>query len=131
MFLLNWYRQYLQLKSDFKPEPPFCESCEVLKGQISILNTERDKLLAKVLKEPEPVIIQDNRVATTPGPRMVPWKVRQQMLEQEDRQKAAAMRSAAKPDSDDKKGIEVLEKELDIVSKERDATEGREKQNAG
>jgi len=47
------------------------------------------------------------------------WKVKQQMLEAEDRQRAAAMRNAAQPDT-----VEDLEKELDIVSAEREANSG-------
>lgn len=77
------------------------------------------------MEKPEP--IPERTEAPTPMkmPRTIPWNVRRQMLEREDRAKAEILKNVPKPDSiEDKKETEVFEKEL------KDATERREKQSS-
>ena len=62
-------------------------------------------------------------------PQVMPWRVRQQMLEREDRAKAATEQRAAKPDSEIKKDtnpekdteLEDLEKELNNAESARES----------
>lgn len=94
-----------------------CESCETLRIQLERSNIEKEKLLNKLFEKPEPVR-DDPPVNITP-PRQIPWTVRRQMLEAEDREKARLMREAAKPDND----VKDLERELGIKDGERNVTQ--------
>lgn len=76
-----------------------CKSCETLKMQLEVTNYEKRKLLDAVLefnKSPE-VKRADEQPANINEikPRTIPWHVQRQMLEAEDRKKAAVMREVA------------------------------------
>lgn len=89
-----------------------CETCEVLKMQLAYTQRREQYLLDKLLEpklefdtppvnnEPEPLI-----------PKHVPWPVKREMLEQEDRARARVIREQAEKV---KKDIEHLEKELGV-----------------
>ena len=98
MFLLNWYREWLEIRASVKQEDKPCESCETLKMQLATVNQQNEKLLARLMEKPEP--IPERIIAPEPvtRPVVMPWRVRQQMLETEDKAKAAALRKAAQPD---------------------------------
>jgi len=96
------------LRKWFGLEPVRCEVCEVLRTQLDESNRERKELLTRVLNptQSEPLPIKEEEPQPI-RPQVIPWKVRQQMLESEDRKKAQLMR-------DKKKEIDELEKELGI-----------------
>lgn len=128
MFLLDWYKQWLDIRKSAREEEKPCESCETLKQQLEIANYEKEKLLNRIMEKPEP----ERTTAPEPQavrPKMVPWHVRRQMLEREDRERARLMREAPKTDKEiaetAKTDVAELEKEMDIASAER------EKQTAG
>jgi hypothetical protein len=85
-----------------------CESCEILRSMLDESNRERKDLLHRLLEpkqvEPPSTPAEDFQPVT---PNFVPWRVRQQMLEQEDRQKAKLMRDRSAE-------IDKLEKEVGI-----------------
>lgn len=85
-----------------------CKTCNVLREQLARSERERSELLQKILdrdKPPsEPAVMEEIRPIQ---PRIIPWSVRQQMLEAEDRKKAQIMREKAKE-------IAELESELGI-----------------
>ncbi len=123
--MANWFHKFLN------PHCPHCEreainemicpSCDVLTEEVARLRLENERLLDKLLKEPESertTPVDSSTLLKPRGP--VPWKVRQQILEEEDRAKARAMRSAAQSDTT----VEKLEQELDVVSKQREVTSG-------
>lgn len=100
MFLLDWYQQYLDIRQAHKVEK-VCESCETLKLQLSLANEEKARLLERVMEKPIPI---PERTEAPPMRNVIPkgampWRVRQQMLEREDREKARAMREVPKPDA--------------------------------
>ncbi len=124
MFLLDWYKQWLDIRTEFRTKSletkqveTVCQSCETLKQQLEFSNYEKTQLLNKLLKEPEAPPVTEAPQVTRP--RMVPWNVRRQMLEREDREKAKLLRNAPKPDA--VADVAALEKELDIASAEREA----------
>jgi hypothetical protein len=128
MFLLDWYERYLEikynsrkLKNEVVVEEKVCQSCETLRQQLEFSNYEKTQLLNKLLKEPE----KEPAPAEAPQitrPKSIPWHVRRQLLEQEDRVKAQRIRDAAKPDSEVAKvSTEDLEKELKIAEQERES----------
>lgn len=85
-----------------------CNTCEVLREQLANSERERRELLNRLLEpsRAEP----PSTIAERPEPiqpQFTPWRVRQQMLEAEDRKKAQLMR-------DKNEEIENLEKELGV-----------------
>lgn len=126
MFLLDWYEKYLQikynsrkLKNEVVVEEKVCQSCETLRQQLEFSNYEKTQLLNKLLKEPEPEPKTEAPQVTRP--RSIPWHVRRQLLEQEDRVKAQRLRDVAKPDSEVAKvSTEDLEKDLKVAEQERE-----------
>ena len=85
-----------------------CESCDILRMQLAESNAERKELLHRLLdpKQAEPPPIQsEEHIPITP--QFTPWRVRQQMLEAEDRAKAKLLKDRVKE-------IEKLEKEVGI-----------------
>ena len=85
-----------------------CNTCEVLRSQLAESNKERRELLNRLLEpskpEPPPAVVEEFKPIQ---PAFVPWRVRQQMLEAEDSQKARLMREKAQE-------IQKLEKEMGV-----------------
>lgn len=90
---------------------------ETLQRQLEIANHEKEQLLDRLLKEPEKETPRELPASYVP-PRTIPWNMRRQMLESEDRRKAQLMRSgAAQPDRPApvvQTRVEDLEKELGV-----------------
>jgi len=130
MFILDWYKQWLDIRSRYRSDnilverdEKVCASCETLKQQLEIANYEKQQLLNRILEKPEapaPTVAPN----ITP-PRMIPWNVRRQMLEREDREKARALRNAPKPDSEinakEAEETAAFEKELNDATAKREA----------
>lgn len=127
MFILDWYREWLDIRRTNNPgsPAPVCNSCETLNHQLEVANFEKKQLLDRILeltsKTPIP---QEREVAPAPqvvGPRRIPWKVRQQMLEAEDRAKFAAQQQAAKADEKPIVDVSDMEEALDVATETREA----------
>ncbi len=80
-----------------------CQSCETLKHQLDVVNYEKAQLLDKLIEKEVP-IQQIQEIKYNELPKAVPWKVRKELLEQEDRVQARLMREST----------EKLEKEVGI-----------------
>lgn len=94
--------------------PPSCETCDVLREQLAGSERERRELLHRLLNagKPESVVIPQVEEMPEPvGRPFTPWRVKQQMLEAEDRKTVQLTR-------DKMKEIEDLEKELDVHQSE-------------
>jgi hypothetical protein len=126
LFLLNWLKQYLEIKSEYKAsqkELKFCESCEVLKLQLSIANEEKKALLNRLLDKPE---VEEKPAADPRELRPINmskynnWNVRRQALEREDRERAKILEQNKKniePDTNTRElTTEEIEKELGVVN---------------
>ena len=114
----NWFHRFLNPHCehchDEREESKVCKSCEVLKEQLASVTHQNKQLMDRLLNPPVQIESSKPPIEITP-PRNIPWNVRRQMLEAEDREKAKLMREAPKPVL-----TEDLEKELDIVAKERE-----------
>ena len=107
----------------FNPHCPECEAkdlnpvIEELKIELTSLRYERDRLLKYILDEPhsknQPNAPEVHTEDEEPiQPKLIPWAVRKNMLEAEDRKKAQLM----KMNSDEQAAaIEELEKKLGII----------------
>lgn len=124
MFLLKWYREYLDIKNERetkKRELQYCEACETLKLQLSVANEERRFLLEKLTDKPDEVKESNHEPQNLKPilPNRVPWAVRRQMLESEDRAAAKALRKnedELKAKSNDGKVLTIneIERELGV-----------------
>ena len=96
------------LRKWFRLEVLPCQSCEILREQLAKSDAERRELLTRLLSPPEPPpIIESTDVPQPIQPQFIPWRVRQQMMEAEDRKAAQLKREKMKE-------IEGLEKELGV-----------------
>lgn len=71
-----------------------CEACEILRMQLAKSDAERNELLRRLLDKdkPEPLVVdKEDLVPITP--QFTPWRVKQQMLEAEDRKQAELLRN--------------------------------------
>lgn len=85
-----------------------CETCEVLREQLQKSDSERSELLHRLLDrdKPEPPLAIPEEFKPV-KPQFTPWRVRQQLLEQEDRKQAELLKKKAQE-------ISELENELGI-----------------
>jgi hypothetical protein len=132
MFLLDWIREWKEIRNEYPKPEKVCESCETLKMQLAIANNEKAALLNRLLEKPEPEQRPDtsNLKAVLPT-RHQNWNVRRQLLEREDRERAKILNrqkqeSVAEPikvtsvavnaSPAEPMSVEDIEKELDISS---------------
>jgi hypothetical protein len=94
--MFNWFRELLEIQYEFKErklkliaESKVCESCEVLKMQLSLAQQEKEKLLNLIVDKHQPEPVQVIRETPEPiKPKHIPWAVRRQALEAESRETA-------------------------------------------
>lgn len=113
---MNFFHRLLNPHCFECRDESICNTCEVLKLEIERLRLENGKLLDRILEKPnDERYIQRNKEENLVAPaRNIPWTVRRQMLEREDREKAKLMNDAPKPNT----SIEDLEKELGVAKKD-------------
>ena len=101
-----------------------CEACEILREQLAKSDSERRELLTRLLAKdmPEPSPAKEEEELVPIRPQYIPWRVRQQMLEAEDRKKAELMKNKEKE-------IAELEKELGIAREPERGSSGGVKSN--
>lgn len=82
-----------------------CESCETLKMQLSLSNQREKELLSLLVEKnkPQAETITNDKDIKPISPRNIPWRVKQQMLEEQDRDKARVLAEQAR-----------IEKELNL-----------------
>lgn len=97
------------LRKWFGLPSPACETCEVLRIQLARSERKCDELLEKLLskQETEPIPVDKEELQPIKTTNFVPWHIRQQMLEAEDRKKAELVKQREKE-------IAALERELGI-----------------
>lgn len=102
-----------------KKENRICAPCEDKKLEMARMQEMIDKFLDRLLEKPEVI------VGTTPTniskPVFVPWRVRQQMLQEQDKATAKLMREAPKPDPKVEADIKALEVDLGVELEEKEA----------
>lgn len=105
--MINWLRRLLGGQ-------PSCPTCEVLKEQLTHERFEKERLLKYILEPKsamEPAIPIEQEQPETIQPRIIPWHVRKQMLEIEDRKKVELLRQSQ---AERQQAIEELEDRLKI-----------------
>src|SRR5215203_6618158 len=119
--MFGWLRELLDIKYEFLErrtrvvvEEKVCQSCEILKEQLNIANFEKRELLNRITR-PDEQTTPPLTTLTPIMPRMLPWKVKQQMLQAEDRHKAQLLGNAPKESTED------LEKDLQVAEQTRES----------
>lgn len=145
MFLLKWYREYLEIKNEAlakELEIDFCPTCEALKLELAKAHDMNRVLLSSITnpKQPEEKAINIEELKPIVPARHQTFTMRRQMMQAEDRRKADALRrqeeesrTVVKNESEipsvktevDSNLTAELEAELDIVNKEREAQSGK------
>ena len=122
--MLKWFHHLFNPHCKECAEEKVCASCETLRSLLEQSQFEKRDLLNRLLqsneKTEEPRATPENLKPIMP--RHVPWRVRQQMLEEESRNRARSMTNAAKPDTAktetykvEPQSIDELERELGVV----------------
>jgi len=118
MWLIKWIKEYQTMKLELQERRQalrVCESCETLKHQLEIVNHNNRELVAQILKEdPIETPVERNLQPILPK-RHVPWSVRRQELEANDRATAQLKRQQAeeiRPTAVDSPQIEELEADV-------------------
>lgn len=95
-----------------------CKNCDDLRLLLAQEKQEKTRLLEVILQKDNPVIAESQETKPISLPRSTPWRIRQQMLEEDDRVKASIMNRIEK----DMKvqTIDELEKELNIPEIDED-----------
>lgn len=93
-----------------------CKNCDTLRELLDSERYNNKQLLNSLLEQfaPKPVLQQVQQEQQVPVARSIPWRVRQQMLEAEDRKKAELIREQNRERTESRKSTEELEKELGI-----------------
>jgi len=100
--MFNWLREYLEIRHEYWERKQVCASCEVLRVELGKERREKEMLLQHVLT-PTP---KEEEIRIAPEPQVpvkaqhVPWRVRQQMLENDSREKARIMKEFQQKDSE-------------------------------
>jgi len=121
MSIFNWWHHLFnphcpECKEE-REESEICDSCEILKLEIERLRNENDKLLNRILREPEPEKTIDTRdLKPIKRSSSIAWNIRRQMLEAEDREKAKIIRDMELNQAQKSQSVEEIEKELGVIS---------------
>lgn len=102
--MANFIHRFLNPHCAHCATEKICNACEVLQMELERLRRENERLLDILLVKPvkeEPIHTEDLKAVL---PKNIPWRTRQQMLENEDREKAKLL----------KQNTEDLEKELGV-----------------
>ncbi len=123
MFIIEWYRQWKSAKAEFSSG---CETCGVLRHELEVVRLENHRLLDRILEKPSVEVPTDttdmkpiNLGLTTS------WRVKRQMLEAEDREKAKLLRDKESEMHSSSGGMKAdiaeLEKEMDLATEKRES----------
>jgi hypothetical protein len=102
-----------------------CSTCEILRSLLDESIKERRELTARIVAHSEPLPLAKEKEEERPPvpiqPTFIPWRVRQQMLEEEDRKQAQVIRAKQNELAEQNrlmtnanKSVEELEEELKI-----------------
>jgi hypothetical protein len=90
----EWLKLQFEAWIERREHHRLCETCEVLKEQLFISNTEKAKLLEQLIELTNPAKIEATPVEDYKPiqPKIVPWHIKKQMLEAESRAEAKILR---------------------------------------
>jgi hypothetical protein len=98
MTFKHWIHHLINPHCDECQHERQCKSCETLKEQLVLANMEKKQMLETILSFNSPPA-RDNITINQEPPKdaldkLIPWRVRRQMLEAEDRERARLMKES-------------------------------------
>lgn len=128
MSIVNWLHHIFNPHCPHCKEDKQCMNCDLLRQLLAEERFEKNRLLAIIAPSPSTDIGRTEPAPAIPikQPNFVPWRIRQQMLEADDRRKAQIVADKEKEIKETSlkiESIEDIEKELGIdnASNERKA----------
>lgn len=109
-----WLAELYDIKRTDRELSSVCQSCEILKVELSNMRREKEILLQHVLNPPAATAPEPVSEPELIRPKHIPWRVKQQELETADRQQAARIMQEFKAKVNPV-NIEKLEKEMGIA----------------
>lgn len=120
MDILGLLREWLEIRQDRKDH---CKSCDILQEQL-VRALDRETRLLAMMNKPEPTVSREVVIPQPIQSKQVPWHIKRQLLEAEDRVKAQTMREAASAEVSKKPITEVSEISVGELEKELGIGEG-------
>jgi len=118
--MLRWIHQLMNPHCEECKADKICISCETLREQLSIANYERSQLVNQIIRLTTPATETKSEIEQEfkpIKPKPIPWNVKRQMLEEEDRKLAQVIKSKDEEIKIAKTmTTEELEKELGIAT---------------
>jgi hypothetical protein len=114
---MNWFHKLLNPHCehcrDESRENKVCLSCETLKSELAAVRFQNEQLMKNILEivHPAPVPLVERKEVEF-KPLVTSWRVKQQMLQENDRLAAAAMKAKKAEMYESSKSTQQLEKEL-------------------
>lgn len=133
--MINFFHKLLnphcQQCADEMRESKVNETVEVLKSELTAMRYQNEQLLKVITDLHKPPVVQEltQEVTKSVNSGTIPWRIRQQMLENEARQAAVILRNKQAESAESKKSTEQLEKELlgdDNAMEQSDEQMGKE-----
>jgi hypothetical protein len=117
--MTNWLHKFLNPHCSHCKEEhedsKVCSSCETLRQQLAITNVNIERLMNRLLEKP--IVEAPHEFKEVSQPKNIPWNVRRQMLETEDRERAKLINAAPVAQHIP---TEDLEKDLKIATAQRE-----------
>lgn len=118
--MINWIHKLLnphcvhceQLRDKWKEESEFCRSCEDLRMELAYFKQLNESLMNRLLGAPNQITLDNQEAPVSISTnRKIPWAVKRQQLEAEDRLRAIQLKENVKIEQ---VTVEDLESELKI-----------------
>lgn len=116
-FIAKFFHEFANPHCSHCEGDKICQSCETLKEQLAAANIEKNKLLDLILEKNKVVNEEPAKEIDYQSvkPKYIPWNVRKELLEAEDRERARIQRDKLAPNSKEQKEIDKLEQEIGIA----------------
>jgi len=130
--LSNWFHKLLNPHCEECLRITQCEHCNDLRSLLEMERSDKTKILTALLNFNKPIVSESNEIIekTEPYiPKITNWRVRREMLENEDRQSAALLYNRMN-ELRKNQSVDDIEKELEVSNIETDneINEVREKE---
>lgn len=113
IFWHKWFNPHCEHCREEAQENKVCVSCETLRTELAAVRYQNEQLMKNILEMVHPAPTEKGEQPQIEfKPLVNTWRVRKQMLEENDRQTARAMREAKAQNYESSKSAQQLEKEL-------------------
>lgn len=114
--MFKWLHHLLNPHCSECRDEEICESCETLRSELIVVRAQNESLIKTILEIVNPKPIAQSADSKTPVPvtGQMTWRMRQQLLEAGDRERAKVLREQKAENVESTKSTEQLETELKL-----------------